>query len=57
MSRLITLPQDAFDEGIRTALNPKVNAGTTFYNGASKMEYSLFSAALEESLQKNSDGK
>ncbi|GHV50131.1 hypothetical protein FACS1894216_01780 [Synergistales bacterium] len=57
MGRIIALPQDAFDEGIRAALSPKVNAGMIFYNGASKMEYSLFSAALEESLQKNSGGK
>ena len=33
-------------------MNPKVKAGTFFYNGASRMEYGIFSATLEEALIK-----
>ncbi|MDR1578763.1 MAG: PAS domain-containing protein, partial [Synergistaceae bacterium] len=52
LSRIITLPQDIYDEEIRTAVNPKVKGGLFFYNGASRMEYGIFSAALEESFVK-----
>ncbi|MDR3076314.1 MAG: PAS domain-containing protein [Synergistaceae bacterium] len=52
LSRIITLPQDIFDEDIRTAVNPRVKGGLFFYNGASRMEYGIFSAALEESFTK-----
>jgi len=52
MSRLLLLPQDVFEEDIRNAVNPKVKAGMFFYNGATKMEYSIFSATLEESFAK-----
>jgi PAS domain S-box-containing protein len=55
LSRIIVLPQDLFDENIRTAINPKVKSGLFFYNGASRMEYGIFSAALEESYVKNKD--
>jgi len=56
LSRMITLPQDIFDEGIRTAVNPRVRGGMFFYNGASRMEYGIFSAALEESFIKSREG-
>ena len=52
MSRLLLLPQDVFEEDIRGVVNPKVKAGMFFYNGATKMEYSIFSATLEESFAK-----
>jgi PAS domain-containing protein len=50
LSRIVTLPQDVFDEAIRAAVHPKVRGGSFFYNGASRMEYGVFSAALEESF-------
>jgi PAS domain-containing protein len=53
LSRIITLPQDIFDEAIRTAVNPRVKGGMFFYNGASRMEYGIFAAALEESFIKS----
>jgi hypothetical protein len=53
LSRLVTLPQDVFDDAIRNAVNPKVKAGAFFYNGTTKMEYSIFSAALEEEFIKS----
>jgi PAS domain-containing protein len=53
MSRLITLPQDVFDDDIREAVHPKVKAGIFFYNGTTKMEYGIFSAALEEDFIKS----
>jgi PAS domain-containing protein len=56
LSRIFVLPQDLFDENIRTAVNPRVKGGVFFYNGASRMEYGIFSAALEESYIKNRDG-
>jgi PAS domain S-box-containing protein len=56
LSRITVLPQDLFDENVRTAINPRVKIGMFFYNGASRMEYGIFSAALEESYVKNKDG-
>jgi PAS domain-containing protein len=56
LSRLITLPQDVFDDEIRGAVNPKVKSGMFFYNGASRMEYGIFSASLEESFIKSKEG-
>ena len=56
LSRIITLPQDIYDEEIRAAVNPRVRGGLFFYNGASRMEYGIFSAALEESFVKSRDG-
>jgi PAS domain S-box-containing protein len=56
LSRIITLPQDIFDEAIRTAINPRVKGGMFFYNGATRMEYGIFSAALEESFIKSREG-
>ncbi|MDR3279222.1 MAG: PAS domain-containing protein [Synergistaceae bacterium] len=56
LSRIITMPQDIFDEAIRTAVNPRVRGGLFFYNGASRMEYGIFSAALEESFLKSREG-
>lgn len=53
MSRLLLLPQDVFEEEIRAAVNPKVKAGMFFYNGATKMEYGIFSATLEEAFTKS----
>ena len=50
LSRIITMPQDIFDEEIRTAVNPRVQGGMFFYNGTTRMEYGIFSAALEESF-------
>jgi PAS domain-containing protein len=55
LSRIIVLPQDLFDENIRTAIHPRVRGGLFFYNGASRMEYGIFSAALEESYVKSKD--
>jgi hypothetical protein len=55
LSRIITLPQDIYDEEIRTAVNPRVKGGLFFYNGASRMEYGIFSAALEEAFVKSRD--
>jgi PAS domain-containing protein len=57
LSRVITMPQDLFDEEIRTALNPRVKGGMFFYNGASRMEYGIFSAALEEAFIKSKVGQ
>ncbi|MDR1020304.1 MAG: PAS domain-containing protein [Synergistaceae bacterium] len=48
LSRLTTLPQDVFDDEIRDAIHPKVRSGLFFYNGTTKMEYGIFSAAIEE---------
>jgi hypothetical protein len=56
LSRIITLPHDIFDEDIRTAVNPSVKGGLFFYNGATRMEYGIFSAALEESFNKSKEG-
>jgi hypothetical protein len=56
LSRLVTLPQDVFDDEIRGAVNPKVKSGMFFYNGSSRMEYGIFSAALEESFLKSKEG-
>jgi PAS domain-containing protein len=56
LSRLITLPQDVFDEEIRDAVNPKVRYGMFFYNGASRIEYGIFSALLEEAFIKSKEG-
>jgi PAS domain-containing protein len=56
LSRLLTLPQDIFDDAIREAVHPKVKAGVFFYNGTTKMEYGIFSAALEEDFLKSKDG-
>lgn len=53
MGRIATLPQDVFDDEIRQAIHPKVKAGIFFYNGATKMEYGIFSASLEESFIKS----
>ena len=53
LSRIITMPQDIFDEEIRSAVNPKVLGGLFFYNGTTRMEYGIFSAALEESVAKS----
>jgi hypothetical protein len=55
LSRIVTMPQDIYDEEIRTAVNPRVKGGLFFYNGASRMEYGIFSAALEESFVKSRD--
>jgi PAS domain-containing protein len=55
LSRLVTLPQDVFDDAIREAIHPKVKAGSFFYNGTTKMEYGIFSAALEEDFMKSKD--
>ena len=52
LSRIMTLLEQVFDEDVRRAVNPKVKAGTFFYNGASRMEYGIFSATLEEALIK-----
>ena len=56
MSRLLLLPQDVFDEDIRHAVNPKVRAGMYFYNGASKLEYGVFTATLEQAFANARDG-
>jgi hypothetical protein len=56
MSRLLLLPQDVFDEDIRLAVNPKVRAGMYFYNGASKLEYGVFTATLEQAFANAKDG-
>ena len=56
LSRITTMPQDIFDEEVRTAINPRVKGGLFFYNGASRMEYGIFSAALEEAFAKSRDG-
>jgi hypothetical protein len=56
LSRISTMPQDIYDEEIRTAVNPRMRGGLFFYNGASRMEYGIFSAALEESFVKSRDG-
>lgn len=56
MSRLLLLPQDIFDEGIRLAVNPKVRAGLYFYNGATKLDYSVFMASLEQAFDNAVDG-
>ncbi|MDR1132702.1 MAG: hypothetical protein LBL05_00985, partial [Synergistaceae bacterium] len=53
LSRITTLPQDIYDEEIRTAVNPRVSGGLFFYNGTSRMEYGIFSAAIEESFVKS----
>ncbi|MDR0616852.1 MAG: cell wall metabolism sensor histidine kinase WalK [Synergistaceae bacterium] len=55
LTRLATLPQDVFDDSIREAARPKVKAGIFFYNGTTKMEYGIFSAALEEEFLKSKD--
>ncbi|MDR1509589.1 MAG: PAS domain-containing protein [Synergistaceae bacterium] len=55
LSRIIVLPQDLFETNIRTAINPRVKSGLFFYNGASRMEYGIFSAALEESYVKSKE--
>jgi PAS domain-containing protein len=55
LSRLVTLPQDIFDDAIREAVRPKVKAGVFFYNGTTKMEYGIFSAALEEDFLKSKE--
>jgi PAS domain-containing protein len=55
LSRLLTLPQDVFDEPVREAVHPKVKAGVFFYNGTTKMEYGIFSAALEEDFLKSKE--
>jgi hypothetical protein len=56
LSRITTMPQDVFDEEIRNAVNPRVRGGLFFYNGANRMEYGIFSAALEEAFLKSLDG-
>jgi PAS domain-containing protein len=56
LGRITTMPQDIFDEEIRTAVNPRVRGGMFFYNGASRMEYGIFSAALEEAFLKGREG-
>ena len=56
LSRIIVMPQDIFDEEIRSAVNPKVAGGMFFYNGTTRMEYGIFSAALEEAVAKNKKG-
>ena len=56
LSRIIVMPQEVFDEEIRTAVNPKVAGGMFFYNGTTRMEYGIFSAALEEAVAKNKKG-
>jgi hypothetical protein len=55
LNRIMMLPQDLFDDNIRTAVNPRVKGGMFFYNGASRMEYGIFSAAMEESYVKTKD--
>jgi hypothetical protein len=55
LSRLITLPQDVFDETIREAVHPHVKAGIIFYNGTTKMDYGIFSAVLEEDFIKGKE--
>jgi PAS domain-containing protein len=57
LARIVTLPQDVFDEDIRNAVNPKVKGGMFFYNGASRMEYGIFSAALEEAFIRSGENK
>ncbi|MDR3254338.1 MAG: PAS domain-containing protein [Synergistaceae bacterium] len=56
LNRLVAMPQELFDDAIRQALHPKVKAGLFFYNGTTKMEYTIFSAALEEEFIKSKDG-
>jgi PAS domain-containing protein len=55
LSRLTTLPQDVYDDEVRNAIHPKVKSGLFFYNGTTKMEYGIFSAAIEENFLKNKD--
>jgi PAS domain-containing protein len=55
LSHIAALPQDIFDEDVRTAVKPKVNGGLLFYNGASPMEYETFSAELEEAFVDSMD--
>ena len=52
-NKLTALTQDVFDEGIRTAVNPRVAGGMTFFNGSTKMDYTAFSMALEDTLAKH----
>jgi hypothetical protein len=55
LSRITTLPQDVFDDAVRDAIHPKVKSGLFFYNGTTKMEYGIFSAALEEDFLKSKE--
>ncbi|MDR1516027.1 MAG: PAS domain-containing protein [Synergistaceae bacterium] len=55
LSRLTTLPQDVFDDAVREAIHPKVKSGLFFYNGTTKMEYGIFSAAIEEDFLRGKD--
>jgi PAS domain-containing protein len=56
MNRLLLLPKDIFDEYIRLTVEPKVKAGMYFYNGASNLEYGVFSATLEQAFANAKEG-
>ena len=50
LGRMLTIPQDIFDEDIREHIHPTLRSSLFFFNGTPPMEYSIFSAALEEDM-------
>ena len=53
MGRILTIPQDVFDDDIRDHVHPTANGGIFFYNGTPPMEYEVFMGSLEEALANN----
>ena len=50
MGRILTIPQDVFDDDIREHVHPTASGGIFFYNGTPTMEYEVFLGTLEEAL-------
>lgn len=50
MGRVLTIPQDVFDDDIREHVHPTASGGIFFYNGTPTMEYEVFLGTLEEAL-------
>lgn len=57
ISHLQILPQEIFDDDIRSAVNPKVHTGLFSYGGGgSAVEYGVFMASLEQALAASKEG-
>lgn len=58
ISRLLLLPQDVFDDDIRSVVDPKVTAGMFFCNGSgSAIDYGVFMASIEQAFANARDGQ
>jgi CO/xanthine dehydrogenase Mo-binding subunit len=54
--KVLALPLEVFDEEIRTAVNPKATCVMFYNSDATRMDYSMFSASLEEAFNRTTKG-